>query len=363
MFKRSLGGLVMPVMRSIPKDDDKLTDYKGLSNAKPGCQFKNEVILLIRAFCNVIASKMNNLAVSARNLTKNYDSFQAVKGIDFDITEGTCFGFLGPNGAGKTTTMAMIYCATQISAGELKVLGIDVKDNPREIKQNIGVAPQDENFDPDINVYENLLVYGGYFGIKRKILKPRIEELLTLMQLTEKRKNFIHSLSGGMRRRLLLARALINTPKLLILDEPTTGLDPQARHLMWQNLRNLKRSGTTMILTTHYMEEATRLCDKLVIMDQGNILEQGSPQELISRHVGKDVVEVNMLGKDKKPLLEITSALNTSYEDIGEQFLLYPKDSSILIKKLIEKNSYEFTHRNASLEDVFLKLTGRELIE
>lgn len=306
---------------------------------------------------------MKNSAVSAKNLHKKYATFEAVKGINFEIAEGTCFGFLGPNGAGKTTTMAMIYCAVQITEGELSVLGIDARKNPRQIKQNIGVSPQDENFDPDISVYENLLVYGGYFGIKRNILKDRIDELLNLMQLNEKRNSDIHSLSGGMRRRLLLARALINTPKVLILDEPTTGLDPQARHLMWQKLESLKRSGTTMILTTHYMEEASRLCDKLVIMDKGVILAEGSPKDLISRYVGKDVIEVKMFGKEREPLFELTNDVINNFEHVGENLLLYPKDSTKLIQRLIEKNSYEFTHRLASLEDVFLKLTGRELIE
>ncbi|OGQ34222.1 MAG: ABC transporter [Deltaproteobacteria bacterium RIFCSPHIGHO2_12_FULL_43_9] len=306
---------------------------------------------------------MDNIVVKASNLHKKYATFEAVKGIDFEITSGSCFGFLGPNGAGKTTTMAMIYCAVQITDGELFVLGLDAKKNPRKIKQNLGVSPQDENLDPDISVYENLLVYGGYFGIKRKILKERITELLNLMQLNDRRKSVIQSLSGGMQRRLLLARALINSPKVLILDEPTTGLDPQARHLIWQKLEHLKRSGTTMVLTTHYMEEASRLCDKLVIMDQGKILEEGSPKDLISRHVGKDVIEVKMYGKKREPLLQLANDIISNFEVVGENILLYPKDSSRLIQKLIEKNSYEFTHRQASLEDVFLKLTGRELRE
>src|SRR3990167_4442539 len=306
---------------------------------------------------------MDNIVVKASNLHKKCATFEAVKGIDFEITSGSCFGFLGPNGAGKTTTMAMIYCAVQITDGELFVLGLDAKKNPRKIKQNLGVSPQDENLDPDISVYENLLVYGGYFGIKRKILKERITELLNLMQLNDRRKSVIQSLSGGMQRRLLLARALINSPKVLILDEPTTGLDPQARHLIWQKLEHLKRSGTTMVLTTHYMEEASRLCDKLVIMDQGKILEEGSPKDLISRHVGKDVIEVKMYGKKREPLLQLANDIISNFEVVGENILLYPKDSSRLIQKLIEKNSYEFTHRQASLEDVFLKLTGRELRE
>lgn len=319
--------------------------------------------LLILNSVDAIAQQMHKSAISAKNLHKRYATFEAVKGISFDISEGTCFGFLGPNGAGKTTTMAMIYCAVQITEGELSVLGIDARKNPRKIKQTLGVSPQDENFDPDISVYENLLVYGGYFGIKRKILRERINELLDLMQLSEKRNSDIQSLSGGMRRRLLLARSLINRPKVLILDEPTTGLDPQARHLIWQKLESLKRSGTTMILTTHYMEEASRLCDKLVIMDKGKILEEGSPKDLISRHVGKDVIEVKLFGKEREPLFQMANDVINNFEDIGENVLLYPKDSTKLIQRLIEKNSYEFTHRQASLEDVFLKLTGRELIE
>ncbi|OGC77949.1 MAG: ABC transporter, partial [candidate division Zixibacteria bacterium RBG_16_50_21] len=216
----------------------------------------------------------------------------AVNGIDFSIDSGEVFGFLGPNGAGKTTTMKMIYCFIEPTAGILKVAGMNVTEKPREIKAILGVVPQDNNLDPDLTVQGNLIAYSRYFDIPNKDAKARVEELLDLMQLSDKRKVVIDELSGGMRRRLTIARGLINNPKILILDEPTVGLDPQARHLIWQKVRQFRSQGITIILTTHYMDEAAYLCDRLVIMNQGKILAEGKPEELIAKHVGEEVVEL-----------------------------------------------------------------------
>src|SRR5688572_18708441 len=230
-------------------------------------------------------------SIVAGGLVKRYGTFDAVRGIDFQVAERECFGFLGPNGAGKTTTMRMIATTLPPTDGELTVLGMPVTEG-REIRRRMGVVPQENNLEEDLSVLENLVVYARYFGIRARVSRPRAEELLSFVALDDKRDWLIAKLSGGMKRRLLVARALMNEPDLLILDEPTTGLDPQARHLVWEKLRQLKRSGVTLVLTTHYMEEAAQLCDRLVIMHEGKILVEGSPRELVAAHTTRQVVEV-----------------------------------------------------------------------
>src|ERR671914_486819 len=239
----------------------------------------------------LIGTQLRKSTLVARDLKKSYNGFQAVKGVDFEVHRGECFGFLGPNGAGKTTTMKMIYGAVIPSEGELDVAGLDVTRCEREIKRRIGVVPQENNLDDDLKVKENLLVYGRYYDLPRKLALQRAEELLEFVELTERAESRVDTLSGGMKRRLLIARALINDPEIVVLDEPTTGLDPQARHLVWDRLPALTAEGKTLLLTTHYMEEAERLCDRLVIMEGGLIIAEGSPEQLVEEHVSPQVLE------------------------------------------------------------------------
>lgn len=299
--------------------------------------------------------------ISARNLTKRYGCFTAVDSISFDVEEGVCFGFLGPNGAGKTTTMRMINCVSPVTEGELKILGMDVTTHPREIKARMGVAPQENNLDPDLTVMQNLIVYARYFGIKKDVAIERAEELLNFMQLEEKKEVKISELSGGMKRRLIIARALINNPEILILDEPTTGLDPQARHLIWEKVRQLRRSGVTVLLTTHYMDEAEELCDRLVIMDNGKILVEGEPQQLIDEVIGTDVIGIPQSEGDIASLAEYHG---WSYERTIDAVYIYTNDHSRILQEIRAK--YDIRKpivRRATLEDVFLRLTGRGLRE
>ncbi|MDH7508264.1 MAG: ATP-binding cassette domain-containing protein [Methanomassiliicoccales archaeon] len=299
------------------------------------------------------------IVVKAENLTKRYDSFTAVNSINFEIREGECFGFLGPNGAGKTTVMKMIYCASPITSGKLFVLGLDVEKNPREIKGLIGVAPQENNLDPDFTVLKNLTVYARYFGIEKRIAERKAMELLEFMQLKEKADVEIPELSGGMKRRLIIARALINDPKILILDEPTTGLDPQARHLIWDKIRELRKSGVTVIMTTHYMDEAERLCDRLVIMDRGKILVEGNPQELIEQHSGQSVLEI----VDPAPEVESYLRVRDLFTEKGsDRIYVYTENPQQLLNEINGRFSLQHAAiRRSTLEDVFLKLTGRGL--
>ncbi len=316
--------------------------------------------------------------VKARGLTKYFDRLQAVKGIDFDVIRGECFGLLGPNGAGKSTTVRMIYGFSPVSAGTLEVLGLDITKNAREIKSRLGVVAQDDNLDPQLTVMENLVVYAGYFHIPKPEAVRRAEEMLAFMELEEKAGVRVEHLSGGMRRRLAIARALINQPEMLILDEPTTGLDPQARHLVWQRLRRLKDQGATLLLTTHYLEEASQLCDRLVIMHRGEILEQGEPAVLISHHVGREVLELTPAflaaagtDADREQRLqqlgrELAGRAGTavkSHQVLGDTLYLYTEKGTELLS-LIKSTEHDFSHqhlRPATLEDVFLKLTGRGL--
>ncbi len=301
----------------------------------------------------------------ARDLKKSYGDFQAVKGVDFEVFRGECFGFLGPNGAGKTSTMKMIYGAAIPTGGELTVAGLDVTRYERDVKRRIGVVPQENNLDDDLGVKENLLVYGRYFDLPKKVILQRAEELLDFVQLTDKANAEVEQLSGGMKRRLLIARALINDPEIVVLDEPTTGLDPQARHLVWERLRRLADEGKTLILTTHYMEEATQLCDRLVIMEGGRIVTEGSPKRLIEEHVSPQVLEFRGRDDSLVKLHEVIGMEADAVERAGEALLVYTSDADALLETVrgsgveVENTVY----RQAGLEDVFLRLTGRSLTD
>jgi lipooligosaccharide transport system ATP-binding protein len=300
--------------------------------------------------------------ITAEHLTKTFEDLIAVSDIAFRVREGECFGFLGPNGAGKTTTMRMIQCVSPLTSGKLVVAGLDVEKDERRIKAILGVSPQETNLDPDLTVRENLIIYSRYFDISREDAERRADELLAFFQLEAKRDTGIDKLSGGMKRRLLLARALINSPKILILDEPTVGLDPQARHLIWEQLKRLKSQGSTIILTTHYMEEAERLCDRLVIMDNGKILAEGSPKELILNGVGENVVEAKNDPAAISCLQGNPKVQN--FEVLGETILISTSEPQQVIGSLLQTCGVTAASvRKATLEDVFLKLTGRMLRE
>ena len=304
----------------------------------------------------------SEVLIKAEGLTKKFDDFLAVDNINFQVLKGECFGFLGPNGAGKTTTMRMVQCVLPLTGGSLRVSEMDVTIEGREIKKMIGVAQQEDNLDPDFTVLHNLVVYARYFDIPKKEATRRGEELLRFVQLDEKKEVIIDELSSGMKRRLILARALINEPKILILDEPTTGLDPQARHLIWDKIRNLKKEGVTIVLTTHYMEEAAQLCDRTVIMDLGKIIEEGKPLELIKKHVGEEVLEV---AYDD----EVLKFLQTTFPDArlevsGDRIQVFTNQARGVFSQILSKYSFKAAMiRDANLEDVFLKLTGRRLKE
>ncbi len=293
--------------------------------------------------------------IAARGLTKRFGSFEAVKGIDFAVERGRCIGLLGPNGAGKTTTMRMIMGLSTVTAGELTVFGVPVQQMTRAVKARIGLVPQDNNLDPDISVRENLTVYGRYFGLPADVVRARVPELLAFMQLHERAEAKVLHLSGGMKRRLVIARSLIGESDLVVLDEPSTGLDPQTRVLIWKQLLQLKRQGKTLLLTTHYMDEAQRLCDRIILIDDGRILDEGSPRELIDRHVRGHVFEV------QKPLPAEFVNGRWENEDIGDAILYYVESPRDFVPELPDAAVY--THRQGNLEDVFLRLTGRQLRE
>lgn len=293
--------------------------------------------------------------VEARNLRKTFGTFTAVDGISFDVPRGQCIGLLGPNGAGKTTTMRMLMGLTTVGDGTLQVLGSDARTLSRQELAGIGLVPQDDNLDPDLSVRLNLEVYGRYFGVDRATLRTRVPELLDFMQLTDRADARVMQLSGGMRRRLIIARALVADPQLVILDEPTTGLDPQARVLIWKQLIALRKKGVTLLLTTHYMDEAQRLCDQIIVIDQGRILDTGTPAELIARHVKGHVFEV------QKTYTDGFDELAWDTEDIGDSLLVYAEDMRAFVDSVPPTTQY--LHRQANLEDVFLRLTGRALRE
>jgi lipooligosaccharide transport system ATP-binding protein len=300
------------------------------------------------------------VVIRAKDLEKRFGTLVAVDRISFEVQEGEVFGFLGPNGAGKTTTMKMIQCVSPKSGGVLEVFGLDVSHHEPDIKRQLGVLPQETNLDPDFTVYENMMVYSRYYDIPRDSAEKTTGTLLDFMQLSEKRDTPIEQLSGGMKRRLLLARALLNSPRLLILDEPTVGLDPQARHLIWEKLKSLQAQGNTIVLTTHYLEEASHLCDRIVIMDRGKILVEGNPQELVHAQVGTEIVEA-----DNSPeVVACLDRLGASYEIWENQVHVYTDKPREITSELLDTCTVKnLTARMATLEDVFLKLTGRTLRE
>lgn len=291
-------------------------------------------------------------------LVKRYNGREVVRGISLSIPPGRCFGVLGPNGAGKTTTLRLLLGQSPLNGGHIKVFGLPIPDAGAAVRARTGVVPQADNLDPDFTVGENLRVYGGYFGLPAKILDARIRELLEFVELTDRADTPINTLSGGMKRRLTIARALVNDPELIVLDEPTTGLDPQARHLIWTRLRALRARGKTLLLTTHYMEEAERLCDELIFLDQGRILDQGPPAALIRRHVELEVVEVR---GDITLVRKALAGTDARIEAVGDTTYCYTRDARALVKHFEGEPSLTFLHRPANVEDVFLKLTGRDL--
>ncbi len=298
--------------------------------------------------------------IEADDLTKTYNDMVAVSHIRFSVQKGEIFGFLGPNGAGKTTTMRMIECVSPRTSGTLLVFGMDPDKNPAEIKQRIGVVPQETNLDPDFTCTGNLLTYARYFDIPPEEAEKRVENLLEFVALTEKRTTAIDKLSGGMKRRLILARALINNPDLLVLDEPTIGLDPQARHLIWERLRLLRAQGNTIVMTTHYLDEAARLCDRLVIMDHGTFLVEGAPADLVRDQVGSEIIEMD----NTQEVISCLTELGVAYESLGDQVQVATDASRELAKTLLDRcTTSRVNTRPATLEDVFLKLTGRTLRE
>jgi lipooligosaccharide transport system ATP-binding protein len=306
--------------------------------------------------------------VRARSLSKRFDDFTAVDGIDFEVQPGEVFGFLGPNGAGKSSTMRMIACVSPATGGELRVLDGDPATDGARIRARLGVVPQEDNLDTELSVADNLIIYGRYFGIPRSVLRSRVNELLEFVQLDDRADSKVDPLSGGMKRRLTIARALVNEPDLLLLDEPTTGLDPQARHLVWERLYRLKQEGVTQVLTTHYMDEAERLCDRLVVMDNGRIVDEGSPAALIERHVTREVIEMRLAGSESgsdDPILESIRARGHRTESLTDRVLVYADDGDAIVADLLADGLHPVSVlvRRSTLEDVFLILTGRTLIE
>jgi lipooligosaccharide transport system ATP-binding protein len=304
----------------------------------------------------------SEVVIEAKGLTKKFEDFIAVDNINFKVFRGECVGFLGPNGAGKTTTVRMIYCFLPPTQGELNVAGLSVHTQSREIKSIIGVAPQEDNLDPDFSVIKNLTVYARYFDISKDVALKRANDQLKFFQLEEKREVPIMALSTGMKRRLIFARALLNQPQILLLDEPTTGLDPQARHLVWDEVRHLKKQQVTIILTTHYMDEAEVLCDRILIVDKGKIIEEGSPAQLVRKHIGEDVLELDY---DEK----LISTLQESFPDarvekLGERMQIFTDKPHGVFEGFLKDHPLQnVTIRKANIEDVFLKLTGRGLRE
>ena len=308
---------------------------------------------------------MTQSLIHARGLTKKFGDFTAVNGIDLDVLKGESFGLLGPNGAGKSTAMRMIGATSQRTSGELTILGKDPEQFGPQIRAHLGVVPQQDNLDTQLSVTENLYIYGRYFGLSRKFLKGKIEELLAFAQLEEKRSAKVESLSGGMKRRLTIARALVSEPEILMLDEPTTGLDPQARHILWDRLFRLKEDGVTLLITTHFMDEAEQLCDRLVVMDKGSIMAEGSPAQLIKDYSTKEVLEVRFGSERNAGMADDLRQLCDRIEELPDRILMYTEDGEELLERVYKKNFHPKTSlvRRSSLEDVFLRLTGRTLVD
>ncbi|MGC5020825.1 ABC transporter ATP-binding protein [Micromonospora sp. DT47] len=303
--------------------------------------------------------------IRARGLVKRFGDFTAVDGIDVEVRPGEAFGFLGPNGAGKSSTMRMIGCISPPSEGELRILDMDPVRDGTAIRARLGVCPQLDNLDPELTVRENLLTYARYFGIPRRVARERAAELLDFVQLTERADSKVEPLSGGMKRRLTIARALVNEPELVLLDEPTTGLDPQARHLVWERLFRLKQQGVTLVLTTHYMDEAEQLCDRLVVMDGGRIVAEGSPRVLIERHSTREVVELRFAAESQETFAGKLDGLGERVEVLPDRILLYVADGDAAVAQVEARGltPAAVLVRRSSLEDVFLHLTGRTLID
>jgi lipooligosaccharide transport system ATP-binding protein len=303
--------------------------------------------------------------VEARHLTKRFGTLTAVDAVDFEVRPGEAFGFLGPNGAGKSSTMRMIAAVSPVTEGYLRVMDLDPATDGPEIRGRIGVVPQEENLDEELSVYENLLIYGRYFGLPKKVIDQRVAELLQFAQLQERRNSRVEPLSGGMKRRLIIARGLINQPEMLILDEPTTGLDPQARHLLWDRLYRLKQQGVTLIITTHYMDEAEQLCDRLVVMDKGKIVAEGSPRQLIEAYSTREVLELRFGAGIQEEMVARVEGLSRRVEILPDRVLLYSDDADETAALLAARGVVpeSTVSRRSTLEDVFLRLTGRSLIE
>jgi lipooligosaccharide transport system ATP-binding protein len=317
-----------------------------------------------------VVDQPNDAMIRARGLRKSFDSksgdtVEAVKGIDIDVRRGEAFGFLGPNGAGKSSTMRMIAAVSPVSGGELRILGMDPAVDGPAIRARLGVCPQEDTLDVELNVFDNLYIYGRYFGIPRAEVRARAEELLDFVQLTEKRTAKVDDLSGGMKRRLTIARSLINRPDVLLLDEPTTGLDPQARHLVWDRLFRLKQQGVTLVITTHYMDEAEQLTDRLVVMDKGVIAAEGSPLELIRQYSTREVAELRFPVGDHDATAEKIADLGERVEVLPDRILVYSDDGERVLEQVHERGLRPIATlvRRSTLEDVFLKLTGRTLVD
>jgi lipooligosaccharide transport system ATP-binding protein len=302
--------------------------------------------------------------IHARGLVKTFGALRAVDGIDFDVQKGEAFGFLGPNGAGKSSTMRMIGCVSPVSGGTLRILGLDPAHDGPQIRARLGVVPQTDTLDNELTVRENLIIYSRYFGLSRKEARVRADQLLEFVQLAERAKDRVEPLSGGMKRRLTIARSLVNDPEVLLLDEPTTGLDPQARHVVWDRLFRLKQQGVTLVLTTHYMDEAEQLCDRLVVMDRGKIAEEGSPLELIQRLSTREVVELRFTHDVPEVSESVFDGHVARIEVLPDRLLLYTDDGDALVPIAHERlNPQSVLVRRSTLEDVFLRLTGRTLVD
>ncbi|MCU1525333.1 MAG: multidrug transporter ATPase [Microbacteriaceae bacterium] len=308
---------------------------------------------------------MSAPVITANLLTKKYKEVAAVDGISFEVAPGESFGLLGPNGAGKSTTMRMVGAVSTRTSGDLSILGLDPNDHGPEVRSQLGVVPQQDNLDMELRVRDNLIVYGRYFGIPNKTAGKKADELLEFAQLSDRAKAKVDDLSGGMKRRLTIARSLMNEPRILLLDEPTTGLDPQARHILWDRLFRLKEQGTTLVLTTHYMDEAEQLCDRLVVVDKGTIMAEGAPAALIRQYSTREVVEVRFGSDRNAEVAERIRGIGERIEVLPDRILIYSENGEAELQKITEMGLEPITSlvRRSSLEDVFLRLTGRSLIE
>mgnify|MGYP003703986777 FL=1 len=308
---------------------------------------------------------MSEELIVARGLTKKFGEFTAVDSIDFSVHRGESFGLLGPNGAGKSTTMRMIGATSQRTSGEITILGKDPEKFGPQIRAHLGVIPQKDNLDDQLSVTENLYIYGRYFGLSNKFIRGKIEELLEFAQLEEKRDAKVETLSGGMKRRLTIARSLVSEPDILMLDEPTTGLDPQARHILWDRLFRLKEKGVTLVITTHFMDEAEQLCERLIVIDRGKIMAEGSPVELIKNYSSKEVLEVRFGSENNESVAEKLRDKCERLEVLPDRVLMYAEDAEHVLEEIMRSGMHPKTSlvRRSSLEDVFLRLTGRSLIE